>query len=42
VIFREDDRRARTGNAALNLNIMRKLALKRLRALEVDKKRYAA
>jgi predicted transposase YbfD/YdcC len=42
VIFREDDSRARTGNAALNLNIMRKLALKRLRALKVEKKRYSA
>jgi predicted transposase YbfD/YdcC len=42
VIFREDERRARTGNAALNLNIMRKLALKRLRSLKVEKKRYSA
>jgi predicted transposase YbfD/YdcC len=42
VIFREDGSRARTGNAALNLNIMRKLALKRLRALKAEKKRYAA
>jgi predicted transposase YbfD/YdcC len=42
VIFREDDSRARTGNAALNLNIMRKMALKRLRALNVEKKRYSA
>jgi predicted transposase YbfD/YdcC len=42
VIFREDGSRARTGNAALNLNIMRKLALKRLRALKVEKKRYSA
>jgi predicted transposase YbfD/YdcC len=42
VIFREDGCRARTGNAALNLNIMRKLALKRLRALKVEKKRYSA
>jgi hypothetical protein len=42
VIFREDGSRARTGNGALNLNIMRKLALKRLRALKVYKKRYSA
>jgi predicted transposase YbfD/YdcC len=42
VIFREDGSRARTGNAALNLNIMRKLALKRLRGLKVEKKRYSA
>jgi predicted transposase YbfD/YdcC len=42
VIFREDGSRTRTGNAVLNLNITRKLALKRLRALKVEKKRYAA
>jgi predicted transposase YbfD/YdcC len=42
VLFREDACRARTGNAALNLNIMRKLALKRLRSLKVEKKRYSA
>jgi predicted transposase YbfD/YdcC len=42
VLFREDECRARSGNAALNLNIMRKLALKRLRALKVEKKRYSA
>jgi predicted transposase YbfD/YdcC len=42
VIFREDGSRARSGNGALNLNILRKLALKRLRGLKVEKKRYSA
>jgi predicted transposase YbfD/YdcC len=42
VLFREDGCRARMGNAPLNLNIMRKLALKRLRALNVEKKRFSA
>jgi predicted transposase YbfD/YdcC len=37
--FREDDRRVRTGNGALILNIMRKLALKRLRSVHLQEKR---
>jgi predicted transposase YbfD/YdcC len=39
--FREDDSRVRTAHGALNLNIMRKLALKRLRALRVPEKRFS-
>ena len=42
MIFREDDCGVRSGNGAVNLNIMRKLALERLRGLSVEKKRYNA
>jgi predicted transposase YbfD/YdcC len=42
VIFGEDKCRARTGNAALVLNVMRKMALKHLRSLNVEKKRFSA
>jgi predicted transposase YbfD/YdcC len=39
--FREDNSRVRTEHGALNLNIMRKLALKRLRALNLSEKRIS-
>ncbi|MDR0683870.1 MAG: ISAs1 family transposase, partial [Spirochaetaceae bacterium] len=42
IVFREDECRVRTGNAALNLNILRKLALYRLRKMTMDKKRVSA
>jgi hypothetical protein len=32
----------RTGNAALNLNILRKMALHRLRKMRMEKKRVSA
>lgn len=41
VIFRENYCRVRSGNGAVNLNIKRNLALKRLRGLSVEKKRYS-
>jgi hypothetical protein len=34
VAFREDECRVRTGNAALNLNILRKMASRRLRKMK--------
>jgi hypothetical protein len=42
IVFREDECRVRTGNAALNLNIMRKMALYRLRKMTMKKKRVSA
>lgn len=42
IVFREDECRVRTGNAALNLNILRKLALHRLRKMTMEKKRVSA
>jgi predicted transposase YbfD/YdcC len=41
-VFREDECRVRTGNAALNLNIMRKMALHRLKKIQMEKKRVSA
>jgi predicted transposase YbfD/YdcC len=41
VTFREDAGRARKDNAPMNLNILRKLALVRLRLVETDKKRLS-
>jgi predicted transposase YbfD/YdcC len=40
--FREDECRVRTGNGALNLNIMRKMVLYRLRKMVMEKKRVSA
>jgi hypothetical protein len=40
--FREDECRVRTGNAALNMNIVRKLALHRLRNMKMEKQRISA
>jgi predicted transposase YbfD/YdcC len=37
VVFREDECRVRTGNAVLNMNILRKLALHRLRKMKMEK-----
>ncbi|MDR0636189.1 MAG: hypothetical protein LBF87_03840 [Treponema sp.] len=42
IVFREDECRVRTGNAALNLNILRKMALHRLRKMTMEKKRVSA
>ena len=46
VTFREDDSRARSGNAPLNLNILRKMALTRIRQmkdkLSLKKRRFRA
>jgi predicted transposase YbfD/YdcC len=42
VVFREDECRVRTGNAALNLNILRKMALHRLKKMKMEKKRVSA
>jgi predicted transposase YbfD/YdcC len=42
IVFREDECRVRTGNGALNLNILRKLALHRLRKMTMEKKRVSA
>jgi predicted transposase YbfD/YdcC len=41
VIFGEDKCRARTGNAALVLNVTRKLAMEHLRGIKVEKKRFS-
>jgi predicted transposase YbfD/YdcC len=41
-VFREDECRVRTGNGALNLNILRKMALHRLRNMKMEKKRAGA
>jgi hypothetical protein len=41
-VFREDECRVRTGNAALNMNILRKMALHRLRKMKMEKKRVSA
>jgi predicted transposase YbfD/YdcC len=42
IVFREDECRVRTGNAALNLNILRKMALYRLKKIQMEKKRVSA
>jgi predicted transposase YbfD/YdcC len=42
VVFREDECRVRRGNAGLNLNILRKMALHRLKKMEMEKKRVSA
>jgi predicted transposase YbfD/YdcC len=42
IVFREDECRVRTGNAALNMNILRKPALHRLRKMKMEKKRVSA
>jgi hypothetical protein len=42
IVFREDGCRVRTGNAALNLNILRKMAPHRLRKMRMEKKRASA
>ncbi|MDR2632506.1 MAG: ISAs1 family transposase [Treponema sp.] len=41
IVFREDECRVRTGNAALKVNILRKMALHRLRKMKMDKKRVS-
>ncbi|MDR2741446.1 MAG: ISAs1 family transposase [Treponema sp.] len=42
IVFREDECRVRTGNGALNLNILRKMALHWLRKMKMEKKRVSA
>jgi hypothetical protein len=42
ITFREDKCRVRTGNGAVNLNILRKTALRRLRKMKMEKKRVSA
>jgi predicted transposase YbfD/YdcC len=42
VVFREDDCRVRRGHGVLNLNILRKLALYRLKKMKMEKKRVSA
>jgi hypothetical protein len=42
IVFREDECRVRTGNEALNLNILRKMALHRLKKMRMEKKRVSA
>jgi predicted transposase YbfD/YdcC len=42
IVFREDECRVRTGNAALNLNILRKMTLHRLKKMKMEKKRVSA
>jgi hypothetical protein len=43
IVFREDECRVRSGNAALvNLNILRKMALHRLKKMKIEKKRINA
>jgi predicted transposase YbfD/YdcC len=41
VAFREDACRARKNNSPLNLNILRKIALNRLRAINTERKRFS-
>jgi predicted transposase YbfD/YdcC len=41
VLFREDASQVKKGNAPLNLNILRKIALSRLRAIPVFQKRFS-
>jgi predicted transposase YbfD/YdcC len=42
IVFQEDECRVRTGNRALNLNILRKIALHRLKKMKMEKKRVSA
>jgi predicted transposase YbfD/YdcC len=42
IVFREDECRVRTGNRVLNLNILRKMGLHRLRNMKMEKKRVSA
>jgi predicted transposase YbfD/YdcC len=42
IVSREDECRVRTGNGALNLNILRKKALYRLTKMAMEKKRVSA
>jgi hypothetical protein len=42
ITFREDECRVRRGNVALNLNILRKTALHRLKKMRMEKKRVSA
>jgi predicted transposase YbfD/YdcC len=42
IVLREDECRVRTGNGALNLNILRKMALYRLKKMVLEKKRVSA
>jgi predicted transposase YbfD/YdcC len=42
IVFREDECQVKTGNAALNMNILRKLVLHRLRKMKMEKKRVRA
>jgi predicted transposase YbfD/YdcC len=42
IVFREDARRVRRRNGAINLNIVRKMALHRLKKLRMEKKRESA
>jgi energy-coupling factor transporter ATP-binding protein EcfA2 len=41
IVFREDECRVRTGKATLNMNILRKMALHRLRKMKMEKKRVS-
>jgi hypothetical protein len=42
VVFREDECQVRRGNGALNVNILRKMALPRLKKMKMEKKRVRA
>jgi predicted transposase YbfD/YdcC len=42
IMFREDECRVRTGNTALNTNILRKMTLHRLRKMKLGKNRVSA
>jgi hypothetical protein len=42
IVFREDECRVRTGNGALNLNLLRKKALYRLKKMAMAKKQVSA
>jgi predicted transposase YbfD/YdcC len=39
IVFREEECRVKMGNGVLNLNILRKMALHRLRNMKMEKKR---
>jgi predicted transposase YbfD/YdcC len=39
IVFREEECRVRTGNGALNVNVLRKMGLHRLRNMKMEKKR---
>jgi predicted transposase YbfD/YdcC len=38
IVFREEECRERRGNEALNLNILRKTALRRIKKVKMEKK----
>jgi hypothetical protein len=42
IVFGEEECRERRGNGAINLNILRKMALHRLKKMRMEKKRESA